>query len=138
METKIDQFGIDLNLHHPSCDPQAITDALSLKPWFSAKQGEQIGSVTHKTAAWLCHFRKGTLDSEFDKALEDVVSLVSEREAFISAFVAQGGEIEVVLNSTVETTGSKLFELRLHSWFLKQLAERSINLRLQVWAADSE
>jgi Domain of unknown function (DUF4279) len=137
MQTKIDQFGIDLNLHHPSCDPQAITTALSLEPWFSAKHGQQIGSVTHKTAAWLCHFRKGTLDSEFERALDDVVSLVSEQEAFISEFVEQGGELEIVLNSTVETKGSKLFELRLHSWFLKQIAERGINLRVQVWSAES-
>jgi len=137
METKIDQFGIDLNLHHPECDPQAITKAFSLEPWFLAKQGERLGSVTHKTAAWLCHFRKGTLDSEFERALDDVVSLVSEQEAFISKFVEQGGELEIVLNSTVETTGSKLFELRLHSWFLKQIAERGINLRVQIWSAES-
>jgi hypothetical protein len=138
METKIDQFKIDLNLHHPSCDPQAITEALSMKPWFSAKKGEQIGSVTRKTTVWLCHFRVGKRDSEFTQALEDFVSLVSEQEAFISKLIEEGGEIEISFNPTVETTGNKLYELSLHSWFLKQLAERSINLRLQVWAADSE
>jgi hypothetical protein len=138
METKIDQFGVDLNLHHPACDPQAITKAFSLEPWFSKKCGEQVGPVTHKTTAWLCHFRKGALDSDFEKALDDVVSLVSEQEAFISKFVEQGGEIEIVLNSTVETTGSKLFELSLSSWFLKQLADRGINLKVQIWSAESE
>src|ERR1700678_1974296 len=85
------------------------------------KAGEQIGSVTRNTTVWLCHLRVGTLDSDFTKTLDDIVSLFSEWEMFMSKFIEEGGEIEISFEQTVETTGNKLFELSLHSWFLKQI-----------------
>ncbi len=43
-----DEFKIDLNLHHPFCDPETITETLALKPWFVKKNGDKVGNVTHK------------------------------------------------------------------------------------------
>jgi hypothetical protein len=37
MARVLDSFWLDLTLHHPNCDPNAITQALGLQPWFSAK-----------------------------------------------------------------------------------------------------
>jgi hypothetical protein len=136
-----DEFKIDLNLHHPSCDPETITAALALKPWFAKENGDKVGNVTHKKTAWLCQFRRGTFDEGFATALEDVVTLLSDYEAFFAEFIEQGGEVELVLNSTVDTAveeGDKLLELSLHPWFLKQLGEHGINLRVQAWSAESE
>jgi hypothetical protein len=39
---------------------------------------------------------------------------------------------------TVVAKGDKLLELNLHPWFLKQLGEHGINLRMQAWSAESE
>ncbi len=138
MHMATDEFKIDLNLHHPSCDPEMVTEALALQPWFAKKTGAKIGNVTHKRTTWLCNFRRGTSESEFAAALEDVVTLLSEHESFIAGFIEQGGEVELVLNSTVDTEGDKLLELSLHPWFLKQIGERGINLRVQAWSAQSE
>lgn len=141
MHMATDEFKIDLNLHHPSCDPETITGALALNPWFAKKNGEKVGSVTHKKTTWLCQFRSGTFDAGFAAALEDVVTLLSEKEAFFAGFIEQGGEVELVLNSTVDTVvadGDKVLELSLHPWFLKQLGEHGINLRMQAWSAQSE
>jgi hypothetical protein len=70
-----------------------------------------------------------------------VVTLLSKHEAFFAGFIEQGGEVELVLNSMVDTVvakGDKLLELNLHPWFLKQLGEHGINLRMQAWSAESE
>jgi len=96
--------------------------------------------VLHKKTTWLCYFRGGNTNPEFTKALENTASLLSDHEAFISRFIEQGGEVELVLNSATDSTfisGDKLLELRLHPWFLSRLAENDIHLRLQVWVADS-
>jgi hypothetical protein len=134
-----DEFKIDLNLHHPSCDPEMITETLALKPWFAKENGAKVGDVTHKQTTWLCDFRRGTFDWDFATALEDVVTLLSKHEAFFAGFVGQGGEIELVLNSAVDASGAigdKLLELSLHPWFLKQLGDRGISLRVQAWSAE--
>lgn len=141
MHMAADEFKINLNLHHPSCAPETITETLALKPWFAKKNGDKVGNVIHKKTTWLCQFRSGTFDSEFATALEDTVTLLSKHEVFFAGFIEQGGEVELVLNSMVDTEvakGDKLLELSLHPWFLKQLGEHGINLRMKVWSAESE
>ena len=136
----VDEFRLDLNLHHPFCDPHEITNELSLTPWFAVEHGTDIGKVLLKKTSWLCHFRGGNTDPEFTKALEDTASLLSGHEAFISGFIEQGGEVELALNSATDSAyspGDKVFELSLHPWFLRLLGERKIQLRVQVWVADS-
>jgi hypothetical protein len=136
----VDEFRLDLNLHHPFCDPTEITEELLLTPWFAVKHGIKIGDVLHRETTWLCHFRDGNADSEFTRALEDTVSLVSDHEAFIARFIEQGGEIELALNSAIDsafTSGDKVLELSLSPSFLSGLADRGIQLRVQVWVANS-
>ena len=135
----VDEFRIELNLHHPFCDPDEITQELSLEPWFAVKDGTRIGEVHHKKTAWLCHFRGGSTNSDA-QALGDIVSWCSERRAFISRFIEEGGEVEFVLDSATDSSfspGDKLFELSLHPEFLNCLAANNIHLRLQVWMAES-
>jgi len=135
----VDEFRFDLNLHHPSCDPHEITRELTLTPWFSVKQGTNIGDLLHAKTTWLCHFRGGNTDPEFVKALGDMAALLSEHEAFIAGFIDQGGEVELVLNSAIGSAfrpGDKVFELSLDPWFLGRLAEMNIQLRMQVWVAN--
>ena len=137
----VDEFSLEVNLHHPSCDPREITQELSLDPWFAVRNGANIGDVIHRKTTLLCHFRGGTTNPEFTRALEDTASLLSNHQGFIFQFVAQGGEVEVVLNSAIDSgfvSGDKLSELTLHPWFLSRLAENDIHLRLQVWVADSD
>jgi hypothetical protein len=136
----VDEFRLDLDLHHPFCDPDEITGELSLTPWFAVKHGTKIGDVLHRETTWLCHFRDGNTNPEFTKALEDTASLLSDHEAFITGFIEQGGKVELVLNSATDAafgSGDKLFELSLNPWFLGRLTENNIHLRLQVWVADS-
>jgi hypothetical protein len=136
----VDEFRLDLNLHHPLCDPREITEELLLTPWFAVKHGVKIGDVLHRKTTWLCHFRNGNSDPEFTKALEDSASLVSEHEAFIARFIEQGGEVELVLNSAIDsafTSSDKVLELSLSPSFLSALADRGIQLRVQGWVAIS-
>jgi hypothetical protein len=89
----------------------------------------------------VCHFRDGKSDPEFTKALEDTVSLVLEHEAFFARFIEQGGEVELGLNSAIDsafTPGDKVLELSLSPSFLSGLADQGIQLRVQVWVANSD
>lgn len=136
----VDEFRLDLNLHHPSCDPGEITKELLLTPWFAVKHGIKIGPVLHRNTAWLCRFRDGNSGPDFTRALEDTASLVSEHEVFIARFIEQGGEVELVLNSAIDsnfTSGDKVMELSLSPTFLSTLSDRGIQLRVQVWVAST-
>ena len=141
MDAKADEFAINLNLHHPSCDPSSITQEFSLEPWHTHIRGEQVGSITYQKTAWLCSFCKGSSNAEFEVALKDVTTLISTHEAFIDRFLEQGGEIELQLDSAMdvpEEPGDKIFELNLYSELLKQLGQKGIDLRIQVWKTASK
>jgi hypothetical protein len=48
----VDEFRLDLNFHHPFCDPREITEELLLTPWFAVKHGIKIGEVLHRETTW--------------------------------------------------------------------------------------
>lgn len=137
MDSIHDRFSIDLHLHHPSCEPNDITEALSLEPWFSRRVGDQIGKVVQRSTSWLCHFQRGEGETKFGEALEKLTLLISQREDFLLKFTGEGGQIEVALNSWTEIEEGKLFELCLYPVFLNQLSIHKISLRIQVWKGDA-
>ena len=134
-ETSVHPYSVDLNLHHPSRDPEEITEALDTKPWFARRKGEVIANIRHKSTSWLCHFQKGSGNAEFEQTLKALMSFMSEHQSFLQRFVEEEGTAEVVLNATVPADEGKLFDLSLDPLFLSELAESGVQLRVQVWSA---
>jgi hypothetical protein len=128
-------YSVDLNLHHPSCDPGEITEALSTEPWFARKKGEFVGEIQNKSTSWLCHFHKGAGNDEFHKTLESLVSFLSMHHSFLTKFTEEEGTVEVVLNATVPVDEGKLFDLRFDPFLLSEISQRNASLRVQVWSA---
>jgi hypothetical protein len=139
MQNELDQslhsYSVDLNLHHPSCDPGEITRALATEPWFARRKGEFVGEIQHKSTSWLSHFQNGAGNAEFNKTLESFVSFLSKHDPFLRRFTEEQGAVEVVLNATVPVDEGKLFDLHLDPWFLSELSQRNVSLRVQVWSA---
>jgi Domain of unknown function (DUF4279) len=139
MQNETDQvlhsYSVDLNLHHPSADPGEITKALATEPWFARKKGEFVGEIQNKFTSWLCHFQKGAGNEEFNRTLENLVSFLSMQRSFLSKFTEEEGTVEVVLNATVPVDEGKLFDLRLDPFLLRELSQRNVSLRVQVWNA---
>jgi hypothetical protein len=133
--TSAHPYSVDLNLHHPSCDPAEITRELVTKPWFARKQGDVIAGIQHKSTSWLCHFQKGSGNVEFDQTLKTLVSFIAEHHSFLRKFVEEEGTAEVVLNARVPFDEGKLFDLSLDPVFLNELSQLHIQLRVQVWSA---
>ena len=133
-EEELHAYSVDLNLHHPSCDPGVITNALSMEPWFVKRQGDFIGEIQHRLTTWLCRFQKGVGNVAFNQTLEDIASFLVRNQAFLSSFADEEGTIELVLNATVPVDKGKLFQLRLDPWFLGELSQRNVMLRMQVWS----
>jgi len=135
VSTSVHPYGVDINLHHPSCDPAEITQELATKPWFARKRGDVIAGIPHKSTSWLCHFQKGDGNVEFDQTLKALVSFISEHHSFFQRFVEEEGTAEVVLNARVPFDEGKLFDLSLDPFFLSELSQLHIQLRVQVWSA---
>jgi hypothetical protein len=133
--TSVHPYSVDLNLHHPSCDPADITQELATNPWFARKRGDVIAGIQHKSTSWLCHFQKGTGNVEFDETLRALVSFIGEHGSFLRKFVEEEGTAEVVLNARVPFDEGKLFDLSLDPLFLTELSKMRIQLRVQVWSA---
>jgi hypothetical protein len=131
-----DPFRIDIVLRHPSCTPQSISKALSLKPKGSWAVGQRVTKVPAKWAFFYACLQKGDYISKFEGALTNVVSFLEKHSAFWTDFIAGKGEVELILNHTIgpqEEEGDKCFELSLAPAFMRILSSRCIGLRVQGW-----
>jgi hypothetical protein len=61
------------------------------------------------------------------------MSFLSTQHSFLSKFTKEEGTIEVVLNATVPMDEGKLFDLRLDPFLLREISQRNVSLRVQVW-----
>ncbi|HEY6412145.1 MAG TPA: hypothetical protein VIX42_00565 [Edaphobacter sp.] len=137
MERAVDSFWLDLTLHHPNCDPIAITQALGLQPWHSAKVGQVFGPVTRKSTVWMSYFREGIQNEEFAQALEDFMALLETQQSFLISFIDDGGDILLTVNQSIASDDGILFSLQLESFFLETLGNYGVGLRIQAWSAET-
>jgi hypothetical protein len=138
MGRAVDSFWLDLTLHHPTCAPSVITEALGLHPWHSAKVGQTIGTTTKKSTVWMSLFCEGIKSEEFTQALEDLISLIKSREGFLKSFIDEGGDILLTLNQSVAIDDGILFNLHLEPFFVKLLGDYGIGLQVRAWSAESK
>jgi hypothetical protein len=131
-----DQFSIDIVLRHPSYRPEAISEALSLKPKGSYAVGEELDTSHAKWTFFRARLQEGVASSGYEGALTDVALFLKKHAAFWTDFTGGHGEVELILNHTIEPQeeeGDKCFELYLDPVFLSDLSARGIGLRVQGW-----
>jgi hypothetical protein len=136
-----DPFSIDIVLRHPSCTPQSISKALSLKPKGSWAVGQKVVKAPAKWTFFHACLQKGDYVSKFEGALTNVASFLERNSAFWPDFFGGKGEVELILNHTInlqEEEGDKCFELHLAPEFLRDLSIRGIGLRVQGWQGNVE
>jgi hypothetical protein len=136
MATTKDPFSIEIRLLHPSYSPKSISKALSIKPKWSHAVGELFLESPRKWSIFYASLQEGDYASGYERALTKVVSFLKKNEAFWTEFMGGDGEVELILNHTInpqEAKGDKCFELDLSPEFLGHLSSRSIGLRVQGW-----
>jgi hypothetical protein len=134
-------FSIDIVLRHPSCTPESISEALSIKPQGSYPIGQEIGKLRAKRSFFFARLQEGEYASEFNRYLSKVVSFLEKKSAFWTEFIGGGGEVEVILNCPTWShckNGDKTFELSLAPAFLGNLSDRGIGLKIQTWQTKSK
>jgi hypothetical protein len=133
-----DFFSIDIVLHHPSCGPESISEALSIKPQGAHAMGQRLGKLRAKRTFFYACLQKSEYVSELEGALAKAVRFLEKHAAFWTDFIGGRGEVELILNHTIypkEEEGDKSFELYLAPDFLRHLSTRGIGLRVQGWQA---
>jgi len=131
-----DPFSIKISLRHPSYGPESISETLSLKPELSHAVGERVVKSPANWAFFYACLQKGDYVSELEGALANVVAFLEKNAAFWTDFIGGNGEVELILNHTIdpqEEDGDKCFELYLAPDFLAHLSTRGIGLRVQGW-----
>jgi hypothetical protein len=136
MPEEVDSFRIGLMLHHPSCDPAAISSALGLHSTGALRAGHQTSRGTRKTTMWMCNFRKGLGNDAFGLALEETLAFLELHRGYLQGFRSEGGEIEVTLSQTIVWDDGVVFEMRLEPFFLQALVGAEATLRVTAWSAD--
>jgi hypothetical protein len=110
---QIDTFWVDITARHESFDPAQLTEAFGITPFFSARRGDVVGTLTRKSTVWMVHFREGSGDHEWVETLEDFLALVDGQKKYLGEFTRSGGEIEVSINQAVGAQDGLLFKLQL-------------------------
>jgi len=131
-----DHFSIKIALRHPSCSPESISKALSLKPELSHAVGVKLLKSPAKWTFFYACLQKGDYASRYERALTKVVLFLEKNAAFWTDFMDGDGEVELILNHTInpqEEEGDKCFELYLAPAFLEHLSTRGIGLRVEGW-----
>lgn len=136
MVTSKDSFSIDILLRHPTHNPQSISAALSLKPKAYWPVGEDLARVRAKWSFFYARLLNGVTPSEYERAVKKVSRFLRKNAAFWTEFTDGNGQVELILNHTVnlmEKEGDECFELYLTPAFLRDLSTRGIGLRVQGW-----
>lgn len=136
MVTARDPFSIDIVLRHPSQSPESISKALSLKPTNSWSAGQRVVDLPAKRTYFYARLEEGVSASEYERALANVVMFLEKNAGFWADFMGGNGEVELVLNHTIEPKqqeGDEVLELYLAPAFLHNLSARGIGLRVQGW-----
>jgi len=129
-------FSIDIVLRHPSLSPESIAEALSLEPKSAYSAGQNLGTLPAKWTFFHGCLQEAHDSSDYKSALEKVGQFIEKNAAFWTDFMGGNGEVELILNHTVEPQegeGDKIFELYLAPAFLRDLSARGIGLRVQAW-----
>jgi hypothetical protein len=136
MTTFKNPFTIDIVLRHPSRSPESISEALSLEPKSAYSAGQNLGTLPAKWTFFHGCLQKAHDSSDYKSALAKVGQFIEKNAAFWTDFMGGNGEVEVILNYTVEPQeekGDKILELYLAPAFLRDLSARGIGLRVQAW-----
>jgi len=130
-----DPFSIEVDLGHPTYDPDGISGELSLEPGWAWRQGARLGGVTKTSSRWHGQLAEGSGSSEYEQALAQVISFLTQHEHFIAEFTSGGGEIEIVLNhAAVDVPEGIALDLQLTPVLLAHLANHNIGLRVRAWS----
>jgi hypothetical protein len=136
MTTSKNPFSIDIVLRHPSRSPESISEALSLKPKGAYSVGQNLGTLPAKWTFFHACLQEARDPSGYESALAKVGQFLEKNAAFWADFMGGNGEVELLLNHTIEPQeeeGDKSFELYLAPAFLHDLSTRGIGLRVQGW-----
>jgi hypothetical protein len=134
--TSRDPFSIDIVLRHPSRSPESISEALSLIPTASHPEGQSLATLRAKSTFFRARLEEGVASSDYEAALTNVALFLERNAAFWTDFTGGNGEVELILNHTIEQQeeeGDKSLELYLAPAFLFSLSARGIGLRVQGW-----
>jgi len=134
--TTQDSFSIDIALRHPSCTPEHISDALSIKPRASRKAGHQIAGLPKSWTHFYATLQKGDSTPDYENALRRAVLFIEKNAAFWPDFIGEQGEVELILNHTLleePARGDLCLQLHLPPDFLRRLSALGIGLSVQAW-----
>ncbi len=130
---KPDDFRIDLSVKHPSVNPSTISGSLSIQPELAWGVGDRVGNRVRNSTLWRGTLAEGSGATAFERALEDVLSVLSDRHGFLDQTTRSGGELSVTIRTLAEVQDGKVAEVQLNASFLEALALRGINLAFEVW-----
>ena len=135
---KPDDFRIDLCVKHSSVNPSTISESLSIQPEFAWGVGDLVGSQVRTSTFWRGTLVEGSGAIEFERALESVLSVLSDRLGFLNQTMASGGELSLTIRTLAEVQDGKVAEVQLNAPFLEALALRRIDLAFEVWMKAAE
>jgi hypothetical protein len=136
MTTSKNSFSIDLVLRHPSYSPESISKSLSLRPKGAYNVGQNVGMLRARWTFFHACLQEGDRYSDYEGALNNVALFLEKNASFWTDFIGGNGEVELVLNHTIEPQeeeGDKNFEIYLAPAFLVDLSARGFGLRVQGW-----
>jgi hypothetical protein len=135
---KPDDFRINLCVKHPSLDPSTVSESLNIQPQFAWGVGDPVGSRARRSTLWHGILFEGSGAIEFERALTGVLSLLSDRQDFLSEITTSGGELSLMVRTVAELQDGKVAEVRFNASFLEALARRSVDLVFEVWMNSTE
>jgi hypothetical protein len=130
---KADDFRVSLCINHPVLRPDAISTSLKVQPQFAWGVGDIVGSRVRNSTLWRGTLVEGSGAANFERALEDVLSMLSSSKGFLYQITSSGGELSLSVRVVADVQEGKAAEMRLNASFLGALAHLNIDLIFEVW-----
>ena len=136
MHYSSDSFSIDISLRHPTRDPLSISEALSIKPQGFHAGAKDLDKAKEKWTFFYTRLEIGDPAISYEDSLKNTVDFVQKHAGFWRDFIAEQGEIKIILNHTIQQqpgNGDLCFDLYLSPALLKVLCEHGIGLNIKGW-----
>jgi len=130
---KPDDFHFRLCVKHPSLDPLTISKSLNVQPDFAWGVGDLVGSRMRASTVWRATLFEGSGAVDFERALDGILSMLSDRHNVLDQITASGGDLSLTIRTVAELQDGKAAEIQLKALFLEALATRNIDLVFEVW-----
>lgn len=126
-------FAIEIALGHKELDiKKCPTEKFGVL--YSWNRGETVGGLTKNSGYWRARIREGSVQSEFQSALEALLEGLEGATAYLCELKNMEAKLEVIFIFRIQQEHGKVLEIELSAEFLEIITRKGFSIRVECFS----